>query len=176
MKYPPRPRGTTLRRFQVRSQRRPLNAAFDAHYASFVVEGDDTIQATRIDQHGVLGELLTSHGMSAAGDGNSLAGGPSSNQHVTQRVGGSRLDDFRNSRGVELRMNVVDQRSGLDVRDSGHVREAHFQGRCKTPGGRQRQRRHAGDHKRASRDSCIVHDSHFSGPARKSPESRPEKV
>ena len=76
LKYPPRPRGTTLRRFQVRSQRRPLNAALDAHYASFVVEGDDTIQATRIDQQGVLGELLTSHGMSAAGDGNSLAGWP----------------------------------------------------------------------------------------------------
>src|SRR5438552_1281159 len=49
-------------------QRGPLDAALDGDGARVRVEVQHAIQIARVDEHRVLGELLTAHGMTAARD------------------------------------------------------------------------------------------------------------
>jgi hypothetical protein len=98
----PLSRPALLRLLEMRQQGGPLDAPFDGDDPRFFVEGDDAIERARIDQQRVSGELLATHRMTAAGDGNRAAGRDCAADRGVQSVHGLGLDDLRNPRRVEL--------------------------------------------------------------------------
>ena len=112
----PLARHVALRALEVFEQRRPQDAALDGDEAALGVEGEHPVERARIDEHAGLAELLPAHRVASAGDRHRLAVATGPRHGRCQFAHRARPDDRGDARGVQLRVDVVDERAGTGVR------------------------------------------------------------
>ena len=71
----PLPGPPLLHPAQMANQLRPFDAALNRDHAALFVEGQHAIHRAHVDEDAGFAELLSAHGMTAAGDRHRLAGG-----------------------------------------------------------------------------------------------------
>ena len=92
-------------------QLRPLDAGLGLDHAALGIEGDDPPHRPHVEQNRAGGELLAAHGVPSARDRDRLARGARRRQRGAQRLLGGDRDHLVDAGGIELRVDVVDQRA-----------------------------------------------------------------
>ncbi len=101
-----------LRVHQMAHQLGPLDSRLDVDQTAGGVEAEHPLHRPHVDERRFAAELLPSHGVPAARNTQRaalLAGAPDELHH---RVGRGRLHDPVHPRGIELRVDVVDEDAG----------------------------------------------------------------
>src|SRR4029077_177593 len=87
----------------------PLDAGFDFENSALAIQMEHAVELPNVDEHGVSAELLTSHCVPTTRDRNYLAIFSRSFHNALYVLQRARLQDFKHARGVELRVDVVDE-------------------------------------------------------------------
>src|SRR6185436_17084016 len=93
----------------------PLDAAFHHHMTAVIVEREDAVEAAHVDEHARRAELLTAHRVAAAGHGDRLTARGRVADREADLVNSLWFDDGGDARRVELRVDVVDERSRVAI-------------------------------------------------------------
>lgn len=126
--------GDGLRVVKVFEQLRPLDSAFNGDGAVFDVKVQDAIHAARVNKKIGVSELLAAQRVSASGNRHGLTGCSRRRNLRAQFRHIARFDDAGDPHGVELQMDVVDERSSFAIGNGGGVWRGNGQRPGNTPG------------------------------------------
>jgi hypothetical protein len=93
-----------------------LDAGVGNDQATLFIEGVNRRVPPQIDQPRVGPELLATHRVSSAAQGELRTGGPRIAHDLDERVEPGRLEQPRHMGRIELRMDVVDQKAAHGAR------------------------------------------------------------
>ena len=124
----------SLRAVQVFENGGPEDAALDGDEPALGVEGEHPVERARVDEHAGLAELLAAHRVASTRDRHRLTVPPCPRHRRRQFTDGTRGDDRIDARGVQLRVDVVDEHAGRRVR-SGPKRQGFHALRLRDWGG-----------------------------------------
>jgi hypothetical protein len=125
---------------QIINELRPLNTTLDGNDASFVIETEDAVHRPRIDEQRAFGELLTAHGVTAAGDRDSLPLRLGLCNRRLQLFDAIGSDDRSDLRSIELRVHVVDDGASGPIWNPGRVWRSNRKRSCHARGNGQRRK------------------------------------
>src|SRR5262249_30166095 len=93
---------------QVVDQLDPVDAGFESDEAAFAIDVDHPVQAGHVDERAATAELLAAHRVTAATEAQTLSRAARGRHQLLQLADGTRAKHARDGRGVQLRVDIVD--------------------------------------------------------------------